>query len=495
MEEKKRRIIKRTVIPVILFAAVVLAAILLVWICVVRKKESAIRARFDADGKVVTYNVSDFVMLNNNVTKEMLEPEYWTDLRNGNGIDTTETIMTVGRINQYNESNRRLIVSSSMGAQMALAEINTVFNGNTAKKLITEVYKDSEPYADRLNLENIPWGIDTGFGFAIENTCLKKYPGAEAVYEDGSLYFDENVQSNLDALMPVAVIHHSADDEWLFVLTYGYTGWVEKKAIALCHSREEWLEMMNPENYLVVTGKELRIPDDPYYEGARNTILRMGTKLALVKTEDYLEDTPVYTEGESGESNKRIPYESYIVRVPVRLSDGYAEYRDIFIPVSSDVSIGYLPYTEENIVKLAMKYPGDLYGWGGSYLADDCSGLIRRIYSCFGFVFPRGSASQMAVKNVEYEDVSHKSPKAKAELLQGAPIGTLLYFPEHIMLYLGTVDGVPYCVSAVGSIAMAGMKTGDTINADTVAITDMLNTTRASGTSWLESVEKIVIVR
>ena len=79
------------------------------------------------------------------------------------------------------------------------------------------------------------------------------------------------------------------------------------------------------------------------------------------------------------------------------------------------------------------------------------------------------------------------------EILKDAPIGTLLYFPGHIMIYLGMEDRVPYCISSVGNFA-TNQANGTVIKeVNTVIITDMKDTVRADGNSWMNSLYKIVI--
>ena len=54
------------------------------------------------------------------------------------------------------------------------------------------------------------------------------------------------------------------------------------------------------------------------------------------------------------------------------------------LPETAEVSIGYLPLTQENIAMVALQTLGDTYGWGGMLDAEDCTGKIRTIYACFG---------------------------------------------------------------------------------------------------------------
>ena len=79
------------------------------------------------------------------------------------------------------------------------------------------------------------------------------------------------------------------------------------------------------------------------------------------------------------------------------------------------------------------------------------------------------------------------------DILEDAKIGTLLYFPGHVMMYLGTEEGKPYCISSVGNFATSDMTVGETKEVNTVILTDMLDTKRADGKTWIDSVSRIVV--
>ena len=154
-----------------------------------------------------------------------------------------------------------------------------------------------------------------------------------------------------------------------------------------------------------------------------------------------------------------------------------------------------MPYTQENVIELAFKLLGSEYGWAGDNNAQDCSGLTREIFACFGFSLPRSAVAQTAVSGFDIRDVEAKSTEAKQRILDDAPAGTLLYFPGHVMLYLGSVNGQAYCISAVGSFATKDLEIGESTPVNTVILTNMYDTTRKTGASWLESVERIVICK
>ena len=87
---------------------------------------------------------------------------------------------------------------------------------------------------------------------------------------------------------------------------YGFGGWIRKEHVAVCPSHEDWDARREPEDFLVVTGREIRLNKDRGCEELSNLLLPMGTVLPLVKPED----APESIDG-------RYSYNSYIVRLPI----------------------------------------------------------------------------------------------------------------------------------------------------------------------------------
>ena len=190
--------------------------------------------------------------------------------------------------------------------------------------------------------------------------------------------------------------------------------------------------------------------------------------------------------------NQRTTYGDYVVKVPTRGNNGYIEDEYVLIPVSDDVHVGFLPYTPANIVRQAFKLLGDRYGWGGDLQANDCTGITREIYRCFGILLPRvGQSSSKGVYKVDMSDMDED--EKLAEIGKLTP-GSLISFPGHMMIYLGTEDGVPYVISAVGSFVAPEPGPTDVIHPDSVIITS-LYVRRASLKTWLESATVAIIIK
>ena len=195
---------------------------------------------------------------------------------------------------------------------------------------------------------------------------------------------------------------------FLTLTLYGFGGWTRKENVALCPGRADWLDRMEAEDFLVVTGRELRLPQEPYSPQTSALSLPMGTKLPLVKAADAPQTV-----------NRRKSYGCYVVKLPVRGDGGAIADEYALIPVSENVSRGYLPYTRENELRLAFELLGDRYGWAGMYGANDCSGIIHEIFACFGFCLPRTAEAIMAIQGFGGTELQDKTDAQKLRSLAG----------------------------------------------------------------------------
>lgn len=314
------------------------------------------------------------------------------------------------------------------------------------------------------------------FAVAVQNAALKTLPTDEPLYsEPNDLLFDMNVESTLKIWEPLAILHASADGKWYFTVSPSASGWLHAEAAAFTDKKT--ITETASRDFYTVTGNRVTtdLRTEAANEGRREFF--MGTKLP--KADD------VETAGGVASDF------SYLVLVPERAPDGSLRVATERIPRAADVTAGYLPCTEENIVKQAFKMLGERYGWGGMFSARDCSAFTRDIYACFGIELPRNSGAQTKIPSARW-DAAKMTADEKKKLLTKCHAGTLLQMPGHIMLYLGTVNNKPYIIHDVYALGPSGRAGADgrrTINC--VAVTDM-EMTRKDGTSVIDNITNIV---
>lgn len=269
-------------------------------------------------------------------------------------------------------------------------------------------------------------------GVIIQNTQLRSWPTADVSYSDiNNVEFDLNCQTALKTCERVAILHKSADQEWLYVQAYTYIGWVRAQDTALC-TEDEWNTIGTNTNWLTVTANRITLDFSNVNAKVSRRELTMGTKLIL------LLDKPAVVDGISTQS-------AYVVLLPAREANGTLKLVVTYVPQSLDVTVGFLEYTTKNIIEQSFKMLGERYGWGGLWNARDCSAYTMDIYHCFGINLPR-NASKQAIAAGKQIDVSTYSNEDKQAFILSQPVGTLLAFPGHIMLYLGEYDGEPYVI-------------------------------------------------
>ena len=289
-----------------------------------------------------------YVRLPDGVTVEMLTADYWMK------DAYKSTVMTADEIAAYNQTSDKLLYDHR-GKAYALTDVEPVVSGDMVRYYIQHdvpknpevFYVNGEPTArsfwlplrENCRMNAVADNVTVLFGYSVKRTTLKSWPTDTFIAEEADdTFYDANAASECMPYLPVCVLHESADGEWYYCLMYGMRGWVKKDAIAICESRDEWMMRQENSEFLVVTGKELRLTEDPLTPALSNLVLPMGTVLPLVATDEL-----------PAEVNGRSTYGNYVVLLPVRDDDGtlYNEYA--LIPLAADVQVGYLPYTRENV--------------------------------------------------------------------------------------------------------------------------------------------------
>lgn len=299
---------------------------------------------------------------------------------------------------KYNNYDRKIILNSS--------EINKINKKNISKS--NYLY----------TVEN----IDGEYGVISRRAVMKKQPYSN---RNPDTFDDYTALTGLFPWEEVVIKKYNADKSWAFVYSVDYYGWVPTKNI-MKMSKSQMLGNRN-KKFIVFTDRQ--------YKTDEGDIIDMGTKLPLVKS-----DSNYYT-----------------VEMPIH-GNSYKT-RHVSIP-KSKATEGYMEFNQANIIKQALKFKGEKYGWGHSNLTRDCSGFVRDTFRTFGIIIPRDSSSQEIEdigKKVSFKGINGRTKREK--LMMSNSAGSLLYLPGHVFMYIGVDENSkPMIMHHYGYVFVNGVK-------------------------------------
>ena len=363
--------------------------------------------------------------------------------------------------------------------------------------------KDRKLYVDGQLIDNLPYieslknaVLTTGFenddeavqlyAVGTKRTEVKMYPTNKVWgYDSPADPDDEACNAALDVNEPFVIRAKCTIDEDTFYwgLTNSCSGWVDAKDVALFDSKEEWLESwkvdVTGKDFLVVIQDSITLEPSSSSKETSEVKLKIGTVLKLVPENEIPESV-----------NERGTWNNYVVYLPTRDEDGKYVRSYALIAEHYKVSIGYLPLTQRYILDVAFSCLGNRYGWGGMIGAMDCSAYSRAIYKCFGLDIPRNTTNQQKVPN-RVVSFSGMTDEEKEKYIEKLPVGTVLYFSGHAMVYIGSENGKNYVISDTGSLSDSY---GDVdIRSMYSVIINPLTTRRKTGFTWLNNMSAALI--
>lgn len=290
-----------------------------------------------------------------------------------------------------------------------------------------------------MNFPGIGKEVEVRFGLITQLTDQRVLPSETLLCaKRGDVNFDELQNSALDIGTPVAVLHQSADSRWSYVHDPLTPGWVKTDAIAFC-TRQQLAEYVDTKDFAVVIVPKADLFLSPslcdFHEYAR-----MSVHLPLASTPSIGETSAVL--------------------IPTKKANGTYEPKIAFVK-NRDIHKGYLPYTPRNAMTQAFAMLNQPYGWGGMYGEQDCSRFIEQVFKTMGVQLPRNTGQQEQVGKAIGDFNRETRDDDKLDILDSQAIGgiTILKFikENHVMLYLGCVDGRFYGIHDTASVnAFAG---------------------------------------
>ena len=378
------------------------------------------------------------------VNQSQLTPQHWLSQA------TDKTLMSAVQVAAFNKrliaENEHIVDPLDFSSQLNKAQLKTHILSISTVPKSPRFYPNGSPltakdfakYQANLNLDKLADNNQVAYGMVVKRSVLRTFPTWDRVLNSGlDKDLDRFQESGLFPGDTVAILHESADEKWLLVRAYNYLAWAPKADIAVAN-KATLREFKKNENFLVVTGAKVNtayVPDNV----TSQVQLDMGVRLPLVDPQQV----PNLLHGQN-------TYANYVVQLPTRDEQGQLVIKPALISRSSDVHLGYLPYTQQHLIKQGFKFLGERYGWGHDYNGRDCTGFVGEIYKTFGLLMPRNSGQQgKGEYGINHRFDNESSEQDKLATVKQMQVGDLIYIPGHVMMYLGEQDGQPYVIHDV----------------------------------------------
>ena len=273
-----------------------------------------------------------------------------------------------------------------------------------------ELYNGSE--LNFLNIKN--YKVINKPGIITKSTNLRILPTNLPCFHankiGGSYPFDSYQNSNLYIGSPVFVVASTADKKWLLISSHeNSSGWVRTESLGFTthHDRK-----------IFKKHKLAVILKDNVFLKKRDITLHVGVFLPIIKlSQDFVD-----------------------LLIPVSNSHNQLSWKKITLK-KDEAAIMPIIFNKQNIVKIGNELIKKPYGWGGTDGNRDCSATTKDFFTAFGFYLPRNSGAQINFLNKKQTfDLSKMTTEQKLNVIKnnGVPFKTLIYFPGHVMLYVGT---------------------------------------------------------
>lgn len=337
-----------------------------------------------------------------------------------------------------------------------------------------------------LALDAIPASQPTRYGLIVRRAALRTFPTTLRVFsEKGDTDIDRFQETAEFPGTPVAIVHASADGQWLFVVSPRYAAWTQKDNVAE-GSAAEVFGYVDRTPYRVITGAVERTVFTREVPAVSQLPLDMGTRVPLAT--GLAPDQPV---------NGQTSYAAHVLELPLRKADGTLGFTPALLQKNTDSAADYLPLTRANIIRQAFKFLGERYGWGHSYDGRDCSGFVSDVYRSMGVNMPRNTSRQAISPALTHRAFTAKdSREERIKAAQALEVGDLVYIPGHVMMVIGHLHGQPYVIHDVGGMSYRkadGSRVRVKLNA--VSVTPLLPLLYNDRQSFVDRMTSIVRIR
>ncbi len=324
------------------------------------------------------------------------------------------------------------------------------------------------------------------YGIGVKRTEIRMFPTNKVWgYDSPNDPDDESVNSALEVNEPFVIRAKCTfeGETFYYGLSYNCSGWVNAKHVAICSSKAEWLDAwkvdVDAKNFIVVTQDCITLMPS-VNDNNSNLELKIGTVLKLVPNDNIPQKV-----------DDRNIYNNFVVYIPTRDANGNYVKAYALISENNNISVGYLPLTQREILKVAFSCAGNRYGWGGMIGAMDCTLYTKSVYKCFGLELPRNTTWQQKVPN-RVDNIQGWTDEQKHNYIKTLPIGSIFFISGHAMIYIGTENGIDYVISDSGSLSDSA---GDIdVRSMYSVIVNPLTARRKNGSTWLTSLISTLVL-
>jgi cell wall-associated NlpC family hydrolase len=339
---------------------------------------------------------------------------------------------------------------------------------------------------NNLALADVPAQQKTRYGLVVRRAALRTFPTTLRVFSTkGDTDIDRFQETAEFPGTPVAIVHASADGQWLFVVSPRYAAWTEKENVAE-GSAAEVFGYADKTPYRVITGAALRTVFTREQPAVSQLQLDMGTRVPVLT--NLPPDQPV---------NGQTPYAAHVIELPLRKADGSLGFSPALLQKNTDSAADYLPLTRANIIRQAFKFLGERYGWGHAYDGRDCSGFVSDVYRSMGVQMPRNTSKQAISPALEHRAFTAKdSREERIKAAHALQVGDLVYIPGHVMMVIGQLHGQPYVIHDVGGMSYRKADGGKAhVKLNAVSVTPLLPMLFNDKQTFVDRMTSIVRIR
>ena len=414
------------------------------------------------------------------VTDAMYDASYWTAKLKSPG-DVLLSASEIDTVNAQIANDEATGVVDLVAYPSSLTAVQLKRYLNAVPIPSSDLYdadgvKYEESFFDDLilsiNLENVAETNKVSYAIALTNTALRSFPVLAAAYEDAE-------EPEVDVFQlgqvlvgdPVVILQTNLDGTWFFVQTRTQRGWVRATDMIFME-KGSWVSYIESTGFVVVTAPSITLEFNPYSDTLSNVTLYMGTRLPL-----YTDDTVSSTVDNRGTAG------CYVVKYPTVDRFGYLEYQPLLIPMTEDVSVGYLPYTQENIVTQALKMTGRRIAVNRIGHGRDSAAFVQDLYAVFGIFMPAATAAQKKIL-AQDTDLAKLTSAEREKTLGTLAAGTLIYSDDRAFVLLGVDNKKPYAVAAIDEYYYDNLRS--VANATVITSLDIV---KKDGTLFLDTLE------